>query len=75
MPETIRDEILENLDSKGPLTYGEMRSHTRFKSRLDSGKFAFHLRRLLQKSLVEFDPSERRYHISGLGRAEPEAGS
>ena len=75
MSGTIQDEILENLDSAGSLTYAELRSRTRFKSRADSGKFAFHLRRLLRESLVNLDPSGTRYRISHPGRAEPEAGS
>ena len=64
MPGTIRDEILKNLDSAGSMTYAELRSRTRFKSRADSDRFAFHLRRLLRESLVELDPSGMRYSVA-----------
>ena len=55
------------------MTYAELRSRTRFKSRADSGRFAFHLRMLLRESLVELDPSGMRYHISDPGGAGPGA--
>ena len=41
----------------------------------DNRLFAFYLRRLFSESLVEFDPSKRRYHISYLGRIELGAGA
>ena len=74
MLEIIRDEIFENLNTEEPLTYGEMRSRTRFTSMFDGDRFALRLRIFLLDSLVGFDPSKRRYHISDLGRVGLGAG-
>ena len=42
-----RIDILRILNSKGPLTYSELKSLAGFKSKKESGKFAYHLRKLL----------------------------
>jgi len=47
-----RIDILRILNSKGPLTYSELKSLAGFKSKKESGKFAYHLRKLLRLSLV-----------------------
>ena len=49
-----RIDILRILNSKGPLTYSELKSLAGFKSKKESGKFAYHLRKLLRdrKSVV-----------------------
>ena len=47
-----RIDILRILNSKGPLTYSELKSLAGFKSKKESGKFAYHLRKLLRQSLV-----------------------
>jgi len=47
-----RIDILRILNSKGPLTYSELISLAGFKSMKESGKFAYHLRKLLRQSLV-----------------------
>ena len=47
-----RIDILRILNSKGPLTYSELKSLAGFKSKKESGKFAYHLRKLLRESLV-----------------------
>ena len=39
-----RIDILRILNSKGPLTYSELKSLAGFKSKKESGKFAYHLR-------------------------------
>ncbi|MBA4453084.1 MAG: ArsR family transcriptional regulator, partial [Nitrosopumilaceae archaeon] len=39
-----------------------------FKSKKESGKFAYHLRKLLRQSLVALNKSERRYTITNLGK-------
>ena len=41
-----RIDILRILNSKGPLTYSELKSLAGFKSKKESGKFAYHLRKL-----------------------------
>ena len=61
-----RIDILRILNSKGPLTYSELKSLAGFKSKKESGKFAYHLRKLLRQSLVALNKSERRYTITNL---------
>ena len=46
-----RIDISRILNSKGPLTYSELKSLAGFKSKKESGKFAYHLRKLLRQSL------------------------
>jgi ribonucleoside-triphosphate reductase len=50
------------------LTYSELKSLAGFKSKKESGKFAYHLRKLLRQSLVALNKSERRYTITNLGK-------
>src|SRR3970040_468140 len=63
-----RIDILRILNSKGPLTYSELKSLAGFKSKKESGKFAYHLRKLLRQSLLALNKSERRYTITNLGK-------
>ena len=63
-----RIDILRILNNKGPLTYSELKSLAGFKSKKESGKFAYHLRKLLKQSLVGLNKSERRYTITNLGK-------
>lgn len=63
-----RIDILRILNSKGPLTYSELKSLAGFKSKKESGKFAYHLRKLLKQSLVTLNKSEKRYTITNLGK-------
>ena len=63
-----RIDILRILNSKGQLTYSELKSLAGFKSKKESGKFAYHLRKLLRQSLVALNKSERRYTITNLGK-------
>ena len=63
-----RIDILRILNSKGLLTYPELKSFSGFESKKESGKFAYHLRRLLRQSLVALNKSERRYKITNLGK-------
>ncbi|MFZ0366260.1 MAG: anaerobic ribonucleoside-triphosphate reductase [Nitrososphaeraceae archaeon] len=63
-----RIDILRILNSKGPLTYSELKSLAGFKSKKESGKFAYHLRKLLRQSLVALNKAERRYTITNLGK-------
>jgi len=66
-PSPRRIDILRVLNSKGPQIYPELKSLTGFKSKKESGKFAYHLRRLLREKLVALKKSERRYKITNLG--------
>ncbi len=63
-----RIDILRILNSKGPLTYSELKSHAGFRSKKESGKFAYHLRKLLKQSLVALNKSEKKYTITNLGK-------
>lgn len=63
-----RIDILRILNNKGPLTYSELKSLAGFKSKKESGKFAYHLRKLLKQSLLGLNKSERRYTITNLGK-------
>lgn len=63
-----RLEILRILNSKGPLTYSELKTLAGFKSKKESGKFAYHLRKLVRQMLVVLNRSERRYTVTSLGR-------
>ena len=63
-----RIDILLILNSKKLLPYSELKSLAGFKSKKESGKFPYHLRKLLTQSLVAFNKSERRYTITNLGK-------
>lgn len=63
-----RIDILRILNSKGPLTYSELKALAGFKSKKESGKFAYHLRKLLRQSLVALNKAERKYTITNLGK-------
>jgi len=63
-----RLEILKILNSRGPLTYSELKTLAGFKSKKESGKFAYHLRKLVRQMLIILNRSERRYNLTNLGR-------
>ena len=63
-----RVELLRILHTKGPLTYSELKGVAGFMSKKDSGKFAYHLRKLIRQSLVLLNKSEKRYCITNLGK-------
>ncbi|HET6780462.1 MAG TPA: ATP cone domain-containing protein, partial [Nitrososphaera sp.] len=63
-----RIDILRILNAKGSLTYSELKSLAGFKSKKESGKFAYHLRKLLRQLLVALNKAERRYTITNLGK-------
>ena len=63
-----RIDILRILNSKGPSTYSELKSLAGFRFKKESGKFAYHLRKLLRQSLVGLNKGERRYAITNLGK-------
>ncbi|HEY4674119.1 MAG TPA: anaerobic ribonucleoside-triphosphate reductase [Nitrososphaerales archaeon] len=63
-----RLEVLRILNSKGPLSYSELKTLSGFKSKKESGKFAYHLRKLVRNMIVSLNRSERRYQVTNLGR-------
>ena len=63
-----RLEILRQLNSKGPMSYSELKSSTGFRAKKESGKFAYHLRKLLRQGLVQHNRLDKKYSITPLGR-------
>jgi len=64
---TNRLEILKILNAKGSLSYSELKSLAGFRSKKESGKFAYHLRKLVRHGLVSLNRVERKYTITSLG--------
>jgi len=64
---TNRLEILKILNAKGSLSYSELKSLAGFRSKKESGKFAYHLRKLVRQGLVSLNRAERKYVITSLG--------
>ncbi|MDV3277829.1 MAG: ArsR family transcriptional regulator [Nitrososphaerales archaeon] len=63
-----RLEILRILNIKGPLTYSALKILAGFKSKKESGKFAYHLRKLVKQLLIQLNRQERKYTVTNLGR-------
>src|SRR5437870_9327516 len=63
-----RLEILRILNIKGPLTYSALKTLAGFKSKKESGKFAYHLRKLVRQLLIQLNRQERKYTVTNLGR-------
>ncbi|MGQ9469173.1 MAG: anaerobic ribonucleoside-triphosphate reductase [Nitrososphaerales archaeon] len=63
-----RLEVLRILNTKGPLSYSDLKTLAGFRSKKESGKFAYHLRKLVKQALVSLNRGERKYTISSLGR-------
>lgn len=63
-----RLDILRILNTKGPLSYSELKTLAGFKSKKESGKFAYHLRKLVKQTLIALNRAERKYAVTSLGR-------
>ena len=63
-----RLDILRILNTKGPLSYSELKTLAGFKSKKESGKFAYHLRKLVKQTLISLNRAERKYVVTSLGR-------
>src|SRR5574337_1351928 len=63
-----RIDILRILNIKGPLTYSALKTLAGFKSKKESGKFAYHLRKLVKQLLIQLNRQERKYTVTNLGR-------
>src|ERR1700722_12021197 len=63
-----RLEILKILNVKGPLTYSALKTLAGFKSKKESGKFAYHLRKLVRQLLIQLNRQERKHPVTTLGR-------
>lgn len=65
-PQRLR--ILRTLNSKGPLSYSELKKFAGFHPKSESGKFAYHLRSLDNPGLVLLDKNTKQYGITNLGK-------
>jgi len=63
-----RINILRILNLNGSLTYSKLKSLAGLKSKKESEKFAYHLKKLLQESLVAYNKPEKCYTITILGK-------
>ena len=63
-----RLEILKILAAKGDMSYTELKEASGFTPKRESGKFAYHLKKLVQQNLVIQNKQERKYQIAPLGR-------
>lgn len=63
-----RLEILKILSAKGGMSYTELKEASGFTPKRESGKFAYHLKKLVQQNLVVQNKQERKYMIAPLGR-------
>ena len=67
MASPSRIDILRILNSNGSMTYSELKALAGFRSKKESGKFAYHLRKIYKQSLVVLNKAERRYTVTALG--------
>lgn len=63
-----RIDILRILNAKGSQTYSELKAYAGFRSKKESGKFAYHLRKLGKLNLVLLNKLERRYALTNRGK-------
>ncbi len=62
-----RGNILKVLHDNGPLTYSELKFKSGFVSKKESGKFAYHLRKLRKYDLLKLDRPSRDYSLTDFG--------
>jgi len=60
----LRLNILRLLYDKGPLSYTEIMNHLKLSPSRDAGRFAYHLKTLLNMDLIAPDPSSKKYCIT-----------
>ena len=63
-----RLEILRILNSKGPLSYSELKTLAGVKSEKESSELMRHLRKLVQEELVSRNRTKRHYVCTNVGR-------
>ena len=64
----VRFEILKCLQLQGPLSYSEVMSSLKLDPSRDAGKFAYHLREVLQSGLISLDRDTKKYQLTPLGK-------
>jgi anaerobic ribonucleoside-triphosphate reductase len=65
---TIRMKILNLLFERGALSYTEIMNTLRLNPTRDAGRFAYHLKLLLNANLIDPDVKTRKYVLTDLGR-------
>lgn len=63
-----RLSVLRALNAKGSLPYSELKSMVGYRTKNESGKFAYHLRQLRRQALVFPNKNEKQYTITNLGK-------
>ena len=63
-----RIDILRILNARGMMTYSDIKAQAGFRSKKESGKFAYHLRKLSRQSLIALNRTEKRYALTNLGK-------
>lgn len=63
-----RIDIMRILNARGARTYSELKSLAGFRSKKESGKFAYHLRKLGKLKLVSLNRIEHRYTLTNRGK-------
>ena len=63
----LRLRILRLIYTRGALGYSEIMNQLKLNPSRDAGKFAYHLRRLLQARLINTDKKTKKYRLSPLG--------
>ncbi|HYB92702.1 MAG TPA: anaerobic ribonucleoside-triphosphate reductase [archaeon] len=64
----VRIQIVRLIHTKGPLSYSEIMEALQLDPSRDAGKFAYHLRSILQAGLIDVDRETRKYILTDLGR-------
>jgi len=64
----LRLNIIRLLYDRGPLSYTEIMNYLKLSPSRDAGRFAYHLKTLLNMDLIAPDPNTKKYHITELGR-------
>jgi len=64
----LRLQILNLLFDKGPLSYTQLMNSLKLNQSRDAGRFAYHLKFLLNTDLIETDVEARKYCLTELGK-------
>lgn len=66
---SIRLGILRLLLDRGSLSYTEIMNNLKMSPSKDAGRFAYHLKVLLNMDLIEPDPETKKYRLTDLGKS------
>jgi len=66
---SLRLGILRLLYEKGPLSYTEIMNFLKLSPSRDAGRFAYHLKTLLDMDLIEPDVTSKKYGLTDMGKA------